>query len=132
MDLNYGTSKAVKCYRDFVMKPDDRAAVRAFVKMFGMPLMEPAKKLHDRLKTYSSAGSYNKDYGSTANRIELKQSTADKEPLVLKVRVGLGPRKFFYHLVDNEQFLLKKEWKGDFNSVTAIFVIDINNHEYKK
>lgn len=132
MELNYGTSKAVKCYRDFVLNPDDRSATRAFAKMFGKPLMEPAKRLHDRLINYTSAGAYNKDYGSTDNRIELKQGVADKDPLILKVRVGLGPRKFFHHLIDADVFLLKKEWTGDFNSVTAIYVIDINNHEYKK
>lgn len=132
MELNYGTSKAVKCYRDFVLNPDDRTAARAFSKMYGMPLMGPAKKLHDRLKNYPSAGAYNKDYGSTDNRIELKQAVPDKDPLILKVRIGLGPRKFFHHLVGDEQFLLRKEWTGDFNTVTSIYVIDINNHEYKK
>lgn len=130
MIINYGTSKEVKCYRDFVQNPDDRSSVRAFVKMFGKPLLEPAKRLHDRLTTYSSAGDYNKDYGTTDNRIELKLGVADKKPLVLKVRVGKGPRKFFHQIINENEFLIKKDWEGDFNSVTTIYVIEVNNHDY--
>ena len=130
MDINYGTSKEVKCYRDFVQNPDDRSSIRAFVKMFGKPLLEPAKRLHDRLSTYPSAGDYNKVYGTTDNRIDLMQGVADKNPLILKVRVGRGPRKFFHQIINECESLIKKDWKGDFNSVTSILVIEINNHDY--
>lgn len=55
----------------------------------------------------------------------------DKEALVLKVRVDRSYRKFFNHLIDELGSLrLKKDWKGDFNSITAIFVTDVNNHDY--
>lgn len=50
MNIEYSSSKEVKCYRDFVTNPDNRNASRAFSKTFGANLMEPAKKLHDRLK----------------------------------------------------------------------------------
>lgn len=130
MELNYGTSKVAKCYRDFVQNPDDRKAVRAFEKMFGRPLLAPAKKLHDRLLQYESAGDYNRTYGSTDNRIELKRGVSEKDPLVLKVRIGIGFRKFFYHQIDEAVFLLKKDWVGDFNSVTSLFVFEVNNHDY--
>ncbi len=131
MDIEYGSSKEVKCYRDFVLNPDDRKALRAFSKTFGANLMEPAKKLHDRLKTYISAGTYNAMFGQTDNRIEIKQGCSKNEPLILKVRVGRGPRKFFNHIIDeNKNLLLTQNWQGDFNSITTIYVIAINNHDY--
>ena len=131
MVIEYSNSKDVKCYRDFVLNPSDRGASRAFSKTFGAPLMEPAKKLHDRLVQYVSAGAYNAKYGSTDNRIELKQGCANKEPLILKVRIGRGPRKFFNHQIDDlGTLLLTKDRNGDFNSVTTIYVIAINNHDY--
>ena len=58
MNIEYGSSKEVKCYRDFVLNPDNRNVSRAFSKTFGANLMEPAKKLHDRLRKYVSAGAY--------------------------------------------------------------------------
>lgn len=130
MKIEYGTSKEIKCYRDFVQNPDDRSACRAFSKMFGKNWMAPAKKLHDRLKNYPTAADYNKDYGRTDNRIELKVGVADKKPLILKVRISGGPRKFFNHLLDNGECLLKKDWQGDFSTINTILVIEVNNHNY--
>ena len=52
MTIEYDDSKKVKCYGDFVSNPDDRNKSRAFAKIFGVKLMEPAKKLHDRLKRF--------------------------------------------------------------------------------
>lgn len=131
MVIEYSNSKEVKCYRDFVQNPSDRSASRAFSKTFGATLMEPAKKLHDRLKQYGSAGAYNAKFGNTDNRIELKQGCANKNPLILKVRIGRGPRKFFNQQIDDlGTLLLTKNWDGDFNSVTTIYVIAITNHDY--
>jgi hypothetical protein len=131
MVIKYGNDKDVKCYRDFVQHPEDRSSMRAFSKTFGQPLMEPAIKLHERLEKFDSAADYNAVYGSTDNRIELKQGDAGNSPLTLKVRVGRGPRKFFHQLLDNGELLLRKQWKGDFQSVTVIFVFAITNHDYK-
>lgn len=131
MLIEYSNSKEVKCYRDFVLNPSDRNIARAFSKTFGVSLMEPAKKLHDRLMQYISAGTYNAKYGSTDNRIELKKGCADKEPLIFKVRIGRGERKFFNQQIDNlGSLLLTKDWNGDFNAITTIYVIAINNHDY--
>lgn len=131
MVIEYGNSKEIKCYRDFVLNPDNRNASRAFSKIFGANLMEPAKKLHDRLRKYSSAGAYNAMFGQTDNRIEIKQGCGKREPLIFKVRVGRGPRKFFYRIADDERsFLLSQNWHGDFDSITAIYVIAVNNHDY--
>lgn len=131
MVIEYGNSKDVKCYRDFVLSPDNRGASRAFSKTFGVNLMEPAKKLHDRLKKHGSAGTYNTIYGQTDNRIEIKQGCRKKDPLILKVRVGRGTRKFFNHIIDDKRnLLLTQDWKGDFNSIITIYVIAVNNHDY--
>lgn len=132
MKIDYSNAKEVKCYRDFVLNPEDRRCARAFSKTFGNNLMEPAKKLHDRLNQYPDAGAYNAMFGQSDNRIELKQSTAGKAPLVLKVRIGRGPRKFFNQIIDSEgTLLLTKDWTGDFQSVRHIYIIAINNHDYK-
>lgn len=131
MNIEYGSSKEVKCYRDFVLNPDNRNASRAFSKTFGASLMGPAKKLHDRLRRSVSAGAYNAMFGQTDNRIEIKQGCAKKDPLILKVRVGRGPRKFFNHITDEEKnLLLTQDWQGDFNSIMTIYVIAVNNHDY--
>lgn len=133
MVINYNNSKEVKCYRDFVMNPDNRSASRAFSKTFGVNLMEPAKKLHDRLKKSESAGAYNSIFGNTENRIEITKGRKQNEPLILKVRVGRGPRKFFNHVIDDKSnLLLTKDWEGDFCSIMTIYVIAVNNHDYNK
>jgi hypothetical protein len=66
----------------------------------------------------------------TDNRIEIKQGCANKEPIIMKVRVGRSSRKFFNHKIDLNNLLLTKDWNGDFNSVETIYVIAINNHDY--
>lgn len=131
MDIEYGNSKEVKCYRDFVTNPEDRSAMKAFTKMFGKNLMEPAQRLHERFVGCKSAGEYNHKFGNAKNRIELKKDCRNNDPLILKIRIGLSYRKFFNHIVDNEDsLLLKRDWSGDFNSVTTIYVIAVNNHDY--
>ncbi len=132
MTIEYkGNDKTVKCYKDFVENPSDRTALRLFKKTFGC-LDCSAKKLHDRLVSFATAGAYNAVYGSTKNRIEIKHGCADKDPLVLKVRIDDSYRKFFHNLLDETNVLLKKNWGGDFNTVDRIFVIAINKHEYDK
>ena len=95
--------------------------------------MKPAIRLHDRLKQFPTAKDYNTIYGTTENRIEIKKKDArDKDPLILKVRVSGSMRKFFNHIInDKGDFLLKKDWDGNFGSVKRIFVIAINNHKYE-
>ncbi len=131
MFIEYSESKEVICYRDFVLNPDNRIAARAFSKTFGVNLMEPAKKLHDRLTQYVSAGEYNAIYGTTENRIEIKKGDGDKASLVFKVRIGRSHRKFFNHLrEENRDILQKKEWQGNFHAIKTIYVIAVNNHDY--
>lgn len=129
MIIEYSNKKEVKCYGDFVSNPFDRKASRIFSKTFGVHLMKPAKKLHDRLIQYDSVGAYNAVFGSTDNRIELKQGCADREPLILKVRINQDMRKFFHQQIDNLP-LLKDSWNGDFFSITNIHIVAINKHDY--
>lgn len=131
MVIEYCPSKEVRCYRDFVLNPDDRRTQRAFSKTFGHHLMEPAKKLHDRLRQYASAGAYNAVYGQSDNCIEIKQGGARKDPLTLKVRVDRSYRKFFNSVADDEGNLLPvKDWQGDFKAVTTLYVVAVNHHDY--
>ena len=99
------------------------------LKLLEFILWGPAKKLHDRLIQYDSVGTYNAMFGSTDNRIELKQGCADKEPLILKVRINQDMRKFFHQQIDNLP-LLKENWNGDFFSITTIHIVAINKHDY--
>lgn len=132
MNIEYGKDKAVKCYQEFVTNPDNRSALRAFSKVFGKEMMEPAKKLHDRLMNHTSVGTYNKTFGNTDNRIEIVKGCKDADPLILKVRVNGCSRKFFNHKTNNGSLLLRKSWNGDFDKITDILVIAVNNHEYNK
>ena len=49
----------------------------------------------------------------------------------MKVSVGLGTRKLYNHIIDEENnLLLAQDWQGDFNSIMTIYVIAVNNHDY--
>ncbi len=131
MNIKYSNYKDVECYRDFVLNPDDRICSRNFSKRFGVSLMEPAIKLHDRLVNYYSVGDYNAVYGRTENRIEIKKATHSKEPMVFKVRVGRVVRKFFNQIInENNDLLITSDWKGDFDSIRTIYITSVNNHNY--
>lgn len=107
-------------------------AKRAFVRLFGDGLIEDALRLHKRLINSLNAACYNAMYGKPKNCIEIVQGTKSKDPKIFKVRVGIGPRKFMHHIksADNE-VILTKDWDGDFSKIESIFVIDVNNHDYK-
>lgn len=85
---------------------------------------------HNLLKQYPTALDYNKVYGLTTNRIELKDGTKKNQPLILKVRVTGSWRKFFYVVIGEEDYLLTKDWVGQFDEVRSIYVIDVNKHDY--
>lgn len=132
MKILFKGTKENKCYEEFVEDPSDRKKLRAFNKIYGASIADESVKLHKRLKHYGSAADYNKMYGLTNNRIEIKTGGKDKDPFILKVRVTGSFRKFFYHMVviEEMEFLKKKDWKGCFEEVTDIYVIAINNHDY--
>lgn len=132
MNILFKNTKENKCYEEFVEDPSDRKKLRAFNKIYGPSIAGESVKLHKRLKQYDTAANYNKVYGLTANRIEIKNGGKDKDPFILKVRVTGAFRKFFYHIVTTEslEFLKKKDWKGALEEVSYIYVIEINNHDY--
>lgn len=110
--------------------PTNRAKQRAFGKIFGN-IQDESVKLHKRLLSFANAGAYNKIYGSTSNRIELKRGEKKENPLILKTRITGSWRKFFNHIVtDSGDLLLVKDWTGNFDAVKTIYVIDVNNHDY--
>ena len=131
MRIQFKDTKENRCYEDFVNNPSDRTKMRAFKKMYGA-IEDEAVKLHKRLNNSETVAAYNKIYGSTNNRIETKSGGKDKEPFILKVRVTGSYRKFFYHVLNSEtmEFLKKKDWAGQFEDVSHIFVIAVNNHDY--
>ncbi len=131
MNVIFRDTKSNKIYEDFVKNPTDRTNHRAFNKRFGNQIASEAVKLHERIKAYPSAGAYNKDYGQTANRIEIKSGVRNNEPMIFKVRVTSSWRKFFNSIIDaKDNLLVQKDWNGDFCTIVDIYVIDVNNHDY--
>lgn len=130
MDIRFKSSKECKCYQAFVEDPTNRANRRAFEKNFG-GIAEESVKLHKRLLSFTNAGAYNKIYGGTTNRIEIKRGERKENPLILKTRVTGSWRKFFHHIAtDAGDFLLVKDWIGNFDAISIIYIIDVNNHDY--
>lgn len=128
MNIEFDNKKSCECYKNFVENPVDRTYTRKFFKEFGQQLASPAVKLHERLKSYESVSDYNKIYNND-NRIEIKKGSKENERIIFKVRVQGAFRKFFCHVIEDE-FFIKKDWCGNFESVTDIYVIDVNNHDY--
>lgn len=130
MYIRFKSSKTCKCYKEFVEDPTDRSKRRAFGRVFG-GIEDESVKLHKRLLSFADAGAYNKIYGVTTNRIELKRGEKKENPLILKTRVTGSWRKFFHHVATEAgDFLSVKDWTGNFDSVKSIYVIDVNNHDY--
>lgn len=131
MTISFKDTKDNNIYREYVSDPTNRAKMRAFFKKFGQNLAPEASKLHQRLLSYQNAGEYNQLYGQTDNRIEIKRGTRDRDCMIFKVRVTGAWRKFFYQELDIDgQFLLTKDWEGNFFDIDRIYVIDVNNHDY--
>lgn len=133
LKISYSNAKEVVIYRAFVENPKDRKARKDFKREFGAELMEPAVKLHERLKKYPNAAKYNDVFGKTKNRIGFVRGISDNKPFVLKVRVGGESRKFFRQVINDKGILLKAgDWKGNFNETEEIYVIAVNNHDYNE
>lgn len=131
MHIRFKSTKECKCYQAFVEDPTNRVKRRAFGKMFGS-IEEESVKLHKRLLSFNDAGAYNKVYGGTLNCIELKRGVKKENPLILKTRVTGSWRKFFHHIFsETGDFLLVKDWSGNFDAVSVIYVIDVNKHDYQ-
>ncbi|MBQ3688314.1 MAG: hypothetical protein II937_00435 [Bacteroidales bacterium] len=107
MDITFKKSKENKVYQDFVENPDDRKCRRMFQKTYGT-IADEALKVHTRLKSFDNAGAYNRMYGSTDNRIELKTGCKQKDPQIFKVRVTVSYRKFFFDCFGMWRFVVIK------------------------
>ena len=130
MQIRFKKTKELKVYEDFVEHPTDRKAFRTFLRYYPNDIVQESVKRHSLLKQYHTAMDYNKVYGQTANRIEIKDGTKNNQPLILKTRVTGSWRKFFYVVADEEGYLLTKDWVGKFDEVRSIYVIDVNKHDY--
>lgn len=135
MNITYTDTKEVVAYRDFVCTPTCRDAQRTFRKYFPPTIEKAAVRLHQRLSIeFANAGAYNRVYGRTDNRIELIDGQRNNEDLILKTRVNDSYRKFFNALLTEEGpiVLTVEAWQGQFENITDIHVVDVNNHDYKR
>ncbi|OXE96175.1 hypothetical protein B0A63_21920 [Flavobacterium johnsoniae UW101] len=135
MIINFENNKDCNCYRDLVLNPADRQSMKNFGRRFDSKLMSAAVKVHNKLLSAPNASIYNLTV-SNDNKIQLKSGTPDKESLILKVRVQDAYRKFFNFYVSDstgvETFCLTKDWTGQFDQISKIYVHDVNKHDYKK
>ena len=129
MNIQFKDTKENNIYEQYVNDPTDQAKRRTFTRKFSIQIASEAVKLHQRLKAQPTAGSYNKLFGATNNRIEIKQGTKNIHPMYFKVRITGSWRKFFHQLIE-DNFVLTKDWVGDFESITNIYVCEVNNHDY--
>lgn len=130
MVISFKNTKENKVYRNFVDNPLDRKALRAFCAVYPSAIADEAVKLHKRLIYYPTAADYNKVYGGTLNGIETMQGRKDNKPFVLKARITQGYRIFFHHLIGDSDFLLTRNWCGDFCAIEKIHIIEANKHNY--
>lgn len=129
MDIKFKDTKENNVYEQYVNDPTDRGKFRAFTKEYSKQIASEAVKLHNRLLSHESAGSYNRMFGTTNNRIETKKGTKQNECMCFKVRVTGAWRKFFHQKI-GEELLITKNWTGDFDGITSIYVCEINKHDY--
>lgn len=102
MQIEFKKTKELKAYKDFVEHPEDRKALRTFLRYYPNDITQESVRRHSLLKQYNTALDYNKVYGLTTNRIELKDGTKKNQPLILKVRVSGAWRKFFLNYGTDE------------------------------
>ena len=132
MNITFAPTKNNECYETFVKNPTDRKAKRDFAKHFDVSIISAVIRRHSLLCKFETAADYNAVYGKSENRIEHKEGVRDNEPYILKTRVTGNWRKFFHCIITESDFLLTKDWKGQFEQIRNIYVIDVNNHNYKK
>jgi len=121
-------SKEMKALEGYISNPQDNKAKRKFERYFN-EVDSSIIKLHQKLLASENALVYNQIY-SANNRIEIKRSSADKAPLILKLRVSNSYRKFFHSINDGE-LLITKDWDNQFDQVKDLLVVDLNKHNYK-
>ena len=128
MTITFENNKECNCYENLVNNETDRAALKRFKKYFNQELLSAALKTHKKLLNADNAEIYN-NTSTIDNKIQLKQGIAEKDALILKVRIQRDYRKFFYYIV-NEICCLKNKWNGQFKDIRAIHVFEINKHDY--
>ena len=132
MNITHSNDKDVKCFMAFVEDPTNVKKMRAFCRRFETAWAKEAVQLHNRLVASTDADHCNRLYGQPKNCIEIKQGTRDNDPKIFKVCIGLGPRKFFHQVKNDEgNFLLTKEWTGEYHKIIHLYVKAVNTYDYK-
>ena len=134
MEIHFKDNKNCTVCKELVENPTDRKARKKFAKKFGDTTIKPLIKVYQKIKSSENAFIYNKA-SSKDNTIQLVSSVKDRDPVSLKVRIQDSYRKFFYFYAPSDEeteFSLKKDWHGQFDEITRIYVYEFNKHDYSK
>ena len=133
MKLNFSKNKDCLAIENIIKNSTDRSFVKNFNKRYNANLLKSTIKICKKLTLAENAYAYNM-VSSADNKIELLSGVKKNEPTVLKLRVQDGYRKFFHFFCKNseENFSLHKDWVGQFNDVSNIYIYEMNNHDYSK
>lgn len=132
MRLNFSKTKECRAIENISINSVDRNFIKEFNRRYNAKLLQPTVKMCQRLISTDNAHVYNATFGG--NKIELLSGVKNSEPTVLKVKIQDGYRKLFHFFCDDndDNFSLTKDWKGQFNEVSSIYIYEMNNHNYKK
>lgn len=133
MKLNFSNSKDCQAIENINKNSTDRNFIKEFNRRYNANLLQATIKVCKRLSSAENAHIYNVTIAGK-NKIELLSGVKNNEPTVLKLKIQDGYRKFFYFFCkDNElDFSLHKDWVGQFNQVSSIYIYEMNNHDYSK
>lgn len=135
MKVEFEDNKVCRLYEQLVENPEDRLVQKAFAKKFDKNITGAAIKLHQKIKSAANATVYNLTAGAK-NKLELVSGIKAGNPVILKVRIQDSYRKLFYFYETNTQgvkdFCLTRDWTGQFQTISEIYVHDVNNHDYSK
>jgi hypothetical protein len=134
MEIHMRDNKVCTVCKELIENPTDRKAQRNFAKKFGNTIIKALIKVSQKIKSSENASIYNQT-SSSDNTIQLVSNVKAKDPVALKVRIQDSYRKFFYFYAPSEEeaeFSLRKDWHGQFDEITRIYVYEFNKHNYSK
>jgi hypothetical protein len=119
--------------KDYVYNRKDRKAVKTFCKSYCMEVAKKIVHIHDDLISSKSVYEYN-TYHPGKNSIQPTQGQKNTDIKKFELRINYSWRKFlnFYCDYNNSKLLQVGEWKGQFNNIKAIKIIEINHHDFKR
>ncbi|MFY0483784.1 hypothetical protein ACI6PS_14385 [Flavobacterium sp. PLA-1-15] len=133
MEIKFSNTKECTAFEQLMINPTDRKAIKNFTKNYNQTILKASIKVYQKLSSCDNALLYNQTT-TGLNRIEIASGVKDKNPVVLKIRIQDSYRKFFNFFETNtsgiEDLCIVKNWIGQFNKVSKIYVFDINKHDY--